>query len=483
MPRTTFARKFDLMDHQVFTAKAIDRNGEGSLVFSDPGTGKTLSVFEAFLTAWEKGEADQLIVLGPLSILQAAWGDDIDKYVDGFYYEVAYAKNRAKAFNSGAPVIITNHDAIKWLAEHREALDPNKRIWLAVDESTAFKNPTAQRTKALMSMAPLFHKRLPMTGTPSPHSVLDYWSQVFIADRGERLGQMFYRYRGQVADAIQVGMNAHAKKWEAKPGAIDMVTQSIADITIRFKLEDCVDIPPCTHTYAYISIPEKLRLMYDQLIEQSVLESESGKIVTAVHAASRSRKILQLLTGSVYDQDGEAVLFHTERAELVMQYVEERAPIAPCVVGFNFHHERDALLKEAKKRKLRVTYIDGTVDQSKRVDIVRAFQDGAYDAVLLHPQAAGHGLTFARARTLIWSSPTENAEHLLQLNARIYRKGQEHKTEIIMVAARDTREVFVYESNLQPKVNRQSNALNVFTDTTKASMDLPARPALVEEVD
>lgn len=473
--RKQYARKLELGEQQQYTADFIMPK-PGALVFSDPGTGKTLSVFESFLRAYEAGEADQMFVFAPLSILQAAWGDDIDKYVDGFYYEIAYSKNRAQAFNSGAPVVITNHDAIKWLAQNRQVIDPNKRIWFVVDESTAYKNPTAQRTKAAMSLAPMFAHRVPMTGTPYPKSILDVWSQAFLADSGERLGNSFFRFRSQVAEPEQVGGNKNAVRWLDKPGAVDQVVQSLADITVRFRLEDCTNIPECSMWYQYVTLPPKLQRQYDELVEQSVLELENGELISAVHAGARSGKIRQLLTGSVYNSEGQSSIVHTDRAELVMQLVEERCPIAPVCVGFNWRHERDALLKEAKKRKLQVAYIDGTVTGGTRTQIVRDFQDGKYDVVLLHPQAAGHGLTFTRARTLIWSSPTENAEHLLQLNARIYRRGQEHKTEIIMIAARDTREVFIYESNLQPKVKKQADGLKIFTDITHAGMAMPSRP-------
>ena len=43
--------------------------------------------------------------------------------------------------------------------------------------------------------------------------------------------------------------------------------------------------------------------------------------------------------------------------------------------------------------------------------------------------------------TTIWCSPTYNAEHYSQFNSRIYRAGQQRRTETIRIAYRDTAEI------------------------------------------
>ena len=85
------------------------------------------------------------LVLAPLSILQASWGDDIKVHARST--TVAYARNRAKAFESNAQIIITNHDAAKWLVKNQHVLDEFDT--LCIDEFTAFKNKDSQRSKAI----------------------------------------------------------------------------------------------------------------------------------------------------------------------------------------------------------------------------------------------------------------------------------------------------------------------------------------------
>ena len=65
----------EAFEHQKITSEFIINN-PATLITSDPGTGKTRSVIDAF--ASRKG--GRMLVLAPLSILGASWGDDIEKF-------------------------------------------------------------------------------------------------------------------------------------------------------------------------------------------------------------------------------------------------------------------------------------------------------------------------------------------------------------------------------------------------------------------
>ena len=156
---------------------------------SDPGTGKTRAFLDAFAARKAAGVSRKALILAPKSILEPAWGNDIVRFTPELRASVAYAKNRIQAFQEDADVYITNHDAVKWLRDNPWAFQ--KITDLCVDESTAFKNPSAQRSKALKKIAPHFEFRSVMSGTPAPNTVTDLWNQAFVLDGGERLGTSF----------------------------------------------------------------------------------------------------------------------------------------------------------------------------------------------------------------------------------------------------------------------------------------------------
>jgi SNF2 family DNA or RNA helicase len=438
-------------DHQTKTTEFI-LNRDATFITSDPGTGKTRSVIDAYA----QRKTGKMLVFAPLSILQSSWGDDIEKFQPDLTYSIAYAKNREEAATADVDVVIVNHDAVKWFDKHPQHLKGFDT--LVVDESTAFKNRTSQRSKAMARISKFFKYRIAMTGTPNPNTVLDTWHQLFILDEGERLGRRFFSFRQAVCTSR---FNGFANEWHDKENAQETVASLIFDINIRFELEECIDMPEHIVSDIMIDLPPKAMKAYKQLLYDSAAELETGA-VTAVHAGARATKLLQLCTGAVYNEDGEIIKCHKQRYDLVMDLVEQRAH---SVVAFNWRHEREALVEEAEKRGIYFGVIDGTTPAADRTKIVESFQNGELQVIFAHPQSAGHGLTLTRGTTTIWCSPTYNAEHYTQFNRRIYRAGQTKRTETIRIAARDTWEVDVYEK-LGGKVFKMSDLLATLKQLT-----------------
>ena len=433
-------------EHQATTTQFILDNPR-VLITSDPGTGKTRSVLDAYAQRRE----GKLLVLAPLSILAASWGDDCTKFQPGLTYAVAYARNRAEAFKADVDIVITNHDAVKWLMKNKQYLDGFDT--LCIDEFTAFKNKDSQRSKAAARLAEHFEYRIAMSGTPNSNTILDIWHPALLVDDGERLGKRFYGFRGAVCTPQ---FNGFANVWVDKPEAQEMVAAAIKDINVRYTLEDCIDMPEQSVNTMYVDLPPKILQQYNTLAEDSVLYTGKGTI-NAIHAGAKVKKLLQLCTGAVYDDHGSSLMVHDARYQLVMDLIQARDH---SLVAFNWRHEREKLTELSEKAGIKYDFIDGTIPAKKRKDIVDRMQAGQLQVVFAHPQSAGHGLTLTRATSVIWASPTYNAEHYQQFNRRIYRAGQTKKTEVIQIAARDTWEPDVYEK-LQDKLGRMEDLLSV----------------------
>lgn len=433
-------------DHQVTTTDFI-LNNPRCLITSDPGTGKTRSVLDAF--AKRKGK---MLVLAPLSILEAAWADDILKFQPDIKYGLAYAKNREKIFKDQQyNVVITNFEAVNFLVKNKHLLKGFDTI--CIDEFTAYKNRTSQRSKNLAKIIDSFKYRIAMSGTPNSNTILDLWHPTYIIDDGQRLGKRFFSFRNQVCTSK---FNGFANEWIDKPDAEESVANVLKDIVIRYALNDCIDLPETSIRTIYTNLSTKTRKAYELLSEESVLYTTTGTI-NAVNAGARVKKLLQLITGAVYDQEGTVQLVHEERYALIIDLIKQRKH---SLVAFNWKHERNHLIELAEKQNISYGVIDGDVNVKDRKSVVDRFQNGHLQVLFAHPQSAGHGLTLTKGTCTIWSSPTYNAEHFQQFNKRIHRAGQTKKTETILIAARDTWEEAVYKK-LDTKMGRMENLLKV----------------------
>lgn len=438
--------------HQEETTKFIVDN-PCCLVTSDPGTGKTRSVLDAHIQ-W----GGRTLVLAPLSILEAAWVDDIKKFQPDINYGVAFAKNRKKVFeDSSYDMVITNFEAVNFLVKNQQLLTTFDN--LVIDEFTAFKNKDAKRSKNAQELIQHFGRRVCMSGTPNTNTILDLWHPVYLVDQGQRLGNRYYSYRNQVCTPQ---FNGFANVWIDKPGIEETVADKLKDINIRFALEDCIDLPDNIMRTVYTNLSPQVARMYKTLAEESVLYTKQGTI-NAINAGARVKKLLQLVSGGVYDENGLTQYIHQERYDLVMDLLDVRNH---SLVAFNWKHERDALVQLAEKRGYTYEVIDGETPAHKRSNIVERFQAGQLKVLFAHPQSAGHGLTLTKATTAIWCSPTYNAEHFQQFNRRIHRSGQTQKTETILIAARDTWEEQVYEK-LSGKLNRMESLLTILNNLHK----------------
>ena len=444
---------FKPFEHQSATTDHILKNPR-CLITSDPGTGKTRSVLDALLN-----RGSRTLVLAPLSILEASWADDIAKFTPQITYAVAYAKNRVQAFSGNEQIVITNHDAVKWLLKNKEVLAGFDT--LVIDEFTAFKNKDSQRSKALKNLKDHFDYRIAMSGTPNSNTILDIWHPMLLVDDGERLGHRFFSFRGSVCTSR---FNGFAQEWVDKDDAELSVAAAIGDINIRYQLEECLTMPEQTVSTLQVQLPSKIMQQYKQLCDDNVLYTGTATI-NAVHAGAKVKKLLQLCTGAIYDEHGVVQNVHSGRYELVMQLVSERKH---SLVAFNWKHEKNHMTAMADSMGIKYGVIDGDTPAHHRKDVVDRMQAGQLQVVFCHPQSAGHGLTMTKATAVIWASPTYNAEHYQQFNRRIYRAGQTQRTEIIQIAARDTWEPDVYEK-LAGKLERMDELLDILNKLKQAA--------------
>ena len=399
----------------------------------------------------------------PTTLMASAWAADIEKFAPELSYSLAYANQRDEAFAMQTDVVIINTDGVKWLLQNSKLLYAFDH--LVVDEITAFKHPTSQRTKALMKIRKHFKYRYGLTGTPNANSVTELWSQILIIDDGERLGLSFSKFRNSTQTPTQVGPSANHLKWTDKPGIAQAVERLLADITIRHAFEDVMTHVPANHRDTkHFTLNKKTKAIYDKM-ESAAVVALQQRVISAVHAASLRTKLLQIASGAVYagDDENSYEVVDRQRYELIADLVEERDH---SIVFFNCRHQRDELAREFVKRGGVFATIDGSTPQRERDVIVSDYQAGRYRTLLLHPRTGAHGLTLTRGTTTIIASPIYEADLLKQAIHRVYRGDQNKVTNTILVCATGTVEDLVYEK-LFDKEARMTDLLTLI-NTRKA---------------
>lgn len=446
---------YTLYPHQQKTVDFLDKNDK-AFIASTMGTGKTLCIIEDIVNKLKQNRNQKFLILAPKSILHAVWEEDFKKFAPGVDVQVCTAPTakREKAFKQHASVYITNIDALAWLNKQPGSFWKNY-TYIAIDESTAIKNNTA-RTKAALTLRVAFKYRRCMSGTPIAGPITDLFFQYYFLDDGDRLGTSYYKFRDRYMQPHRVGFNMHAVNWVNKETAEEETAELVKDITIRYVLEDVVQMPSrLTYNYKY-QLNTKTRKAYEDMRRATQVQLQTGT-VDAINATALTTKLLQIASGSVYDTStGTAHLVDTQRYELVLDLV---AQTDHAVVFYNWQSQREEMMKLAAQRKLSATFIDGKVSTNERSKRVTEFQNGDYQVIFLQVKAASHGITLTRAATTIWSCPSYLADYYQQANARVYRIGQTQRTITINIEAENTLEQLVYL-----KLNDKLSSIELLTE-------------------
>lgn len=427
---------------------------------SDPGTGKT-AVRVLVYAKRRKNKGGKLLVLAPRTLLRNVWFNDFKKFAPHLIVSIANANNRAAAFAAKADVYVTNVDAVKWLAQQKKEFF-SQFSEIVIDESTCYKHHSSQRSKAAARIMKFFKYKALLTGTPNSNSITDVWHQVYLLDGGRRLGNSFYAFRNSVCTPVQVGRSAQMVQWQDREGAEEAVFGLISDIVVRHKFEDCVDIPP-NHRYSVeFEMLQRQREAYEQLKATQMLwlkqAASATPAVLAINAAAVATKLLQVASGAVYESPDKYHVIDTSRYELVLDKALE---CAHSIVVYQWKHQRDLLIAEAERRKIKFCVLDSKTSDVNREMYVAGYQKGLYRILFGHPKNIAHGLTLTKGTRTIWASPTHDLEWFTQGSKRQYRMGQTQKTETIIIVAKDTHDERAY-ANMLGKNTRMTNLLDLF---------------------
>ena len=413
---------FQPFEHQKSTAEFLISNRK-AFCFNEQGTGKTASVIWAVDYLMNLGVVKRVLVVCPLSIMKSAWQADLFKFALHRTVSVAYgsAKKRKEILNAGAEFVIVNFDGVSILKNEiiRGGFD-----LIVIDEASAYKNPRTVRWKDMREVCRIVKGLWMLTGTPAAQSPVDaYGLAKLINPKG--VAPFF----GQFRDQVMIKITDY--RWVPRPEA-KAIVRNVLQPAIRFEKKDCLDLPSVTFMDRDAPMTAQQRKYYKTLAKQMLIEA-AGEDISAVNAAVKVSKLLQIACGSVYTDTGEVIDFDaSERLNVVQEVVDECSNKVLIFVPFS--HSIEMVRRHLTKNGVSCEVINGDVNVNKRAEIVQLFQTSTDPKVLIiQPQAASHGLTLTAADTIIWYAPCTSVETYLQANARIDRPGQVNPMTVVHV--------------------------------------------------
>lgn len=438
-------------DHQVTTAEFFTLN-ERCICLNDMGTGKTLSVCWAADYLMEMKRVQRMIIVCPKSTMNSVWAQEFADHFLSKRRVVVLSGDRArrkKLLAEPADVYIINHDGLKVIKDELLArTDIN--LWV-IDESRAFSNADSQRHKLIASLIKPTDMQWQLTATPCPNAPTDAWGLAKLLHGRRVVPALFSTFKNDTM------MQITEYKWIPKPGAYEKA-YAILQPGIRFKKEDCLDLPDVTFQTHMCSMSPDQQAAYKAMVT-SLVANVSGTDITAANAAVKVTKLLQVCLGSMYDEFGNGHdIDSRDRLALCEQLVEQAR--RKVIVFVPFTAALDKVVAHLSKR-WNVAKVDGSVSDGKRAQIFSDFQNSPHPRVLVaHPKVAAHGLTLTAADMTIWYGPITQLELFEQANNRMNRPGQTFKMTVAMIASTMLEQNW-YQA-LKGKQDMQNSTLELF---------------------
>lgn len=444
--------KFEPFAHQKTTASFLSLRHR-AFCFNEQGTGKTASVIWAADYLMKLGKVKRVLVLCPLSIMRSAWQEDLFKFAMHRSCSVAHGTSaqRAKVINAGAEFVIINYDGVGVV---RDELISGGFDLIVVDEANAYKNAQTARWTDLNKIIKATNPRVWMlTGTPAAQSPVDAYGLAKMLDV-PNCPKYFASFRTSTMQLVT------RFRWAPRPEATEIVHR-VLQPAIRFAKKDCLDLPDVTHVDRDAPLTPQQKKYYTRLKLELLIESD-GEEVSAVNAAAKLNKLLQISCGAVYTDNKEVLEFDVaNRMNVVLEVIREASH--KVLVFVPFTHTIELLRDRLEKEGISAAVINGEVSMNKRSDTFQRFQEQKDPHVLIiQPQAASHGVTLTAADTIIWYSPVTSVETYLQANARIDRAGQRNPMTVVHIQGSDV-ERHVY-AMLRGSIGHHKNLVELYRD-------------------
>ena len=294
-------------------------------LFLQMGLGKTVITLTALDQLLQTGDTEHTLVIAPLNVARTVWAEEAQKWDHLQHLTcrkiLGTAQQRREAIAAPADLHIINRDNVSWLVKYcRDTLHRWPWDTVIIDELSSFKSRQTDRWKSLVKTLPSTQRIIGLTGTPAPNGLLDLWPQIYLLDRGLRLGRTITAYRNQY---FRPGRSNGHIVYEYIPltGADGAIHRRISDICMSMSAEDYIKLPDRIFREVPVQLPEKAMKAY-KAMERDMVMTLQGTEITAASAAVVCNKLLQLSSGAVYDEDGQVHLVHDEKIKALQEIVD-----------------------------------------------------------------------------------------------------------------------------------------------------------------
>ncbi len=394
--------------------------GLGALLADDMGLGKTVQVLALLLRAAEKKEGGAALVVAPVSLL-GNWAEEAARFAPALRVSVCEARKPICLEGLGAgELVLASYGQVASRLPDFAAVEWDM---LVLDEAQAIKNPDSQRARAVCSLRA--RARLCLTGTPVENSLLDLWSQMRFLNPGLFGTRSSFQRRFR----------------KTTPEQLALLRQALSPLVLRrTKAEVLQQLPALTEITEWVEFSREERALYESLRRAAVAKLGQGEAIPGgghigiLAELTRLRRACCHGKLALRDFAGSS----TKLAAMAERVETLRTAGRRVLIFSQFTDVLDLAESALQKAGCSSLRLDGRTPAAQRSEIVREFQKGGADALLISLKAGGAGLNLTAADYVILLDPWWNPAAEAQAAGRSHRLGQQQPVTLCRYVVRGT---------------------------------------------
>jgi len=457
--------------HQL-TALEKSWHKENFAYFMEMGTGKTKVLIDNLAMLYDKGKVDGVIIVAPKGVVKTWYEQELPTHLPDHIENVTvlWQPNITKKQQEKLETLYEIGTALHILIMNVEALSTDKgvkfarkflashRSMMAIDESTTIKNPSAKRTKNIISLGKHAKYRRIMTGSPITKNPLDLYTQCEFLDPWLLDFASYYAFRNRYAEMKTMHIRGRSIQVVHAFQNLSELSDKVKNFSYRVLKEDCLDLPPKTFMKRHVSLTTDQKKIYEQMKKQAMAVL-NGKVKSTMTVLTQLMRLHQITCGHFTADDGSTQAVESNRLNELMSVLDETE--GKAIIWANYQLSVGEIIQKIIKEYGEDSYVHyyGLTSQEERQDNIRKFQNDPKCRFLIGtPQTGGYGITLTQANTVIYYSNSYDLEKRLQSEDRAHRIGQQKNVTYIDLIAEDTVDEKIVKA-LRNKINIASEVM------------------------
>lgn len=433
--------------------------------FMEMGTGKTKLAIDEAGILWTEGKIDTMLIFAPKGVYRN-WIRELGVHMS-VPFTVQYwesgggnkdKQRRLEALLTPDPsclrILVINIEAIQTKGIATKYVDKfvsSGRCYINIDESTSIKSPTSGRTKEAIAIGRKCAYRRISSGSPSPNSPLDLYSQFDFLESGLIGTRSYFNFRARYAVMQQKVFGGRKVQVVVGYRNVGDLNKYVSEHSFRKLKEECMDLPPKTYRSLDVELTDEQQRLYAQMRDEAFAEFEGG-FTSSQNAITTMMRLQQILCGHIKDADGNLHRVNSNRIETIMDDLEGVS--GACIIWSRFRPEVEDIVA-----KLRENYGEASVAQyhggntnTRESEAQRYMDDDKCRFMVSTQQSGGYGNTWLKGVNTYYASNSFHLDHRLQSEDRPHRGGQTEKCTYTDLIARGTLDEKLIKA-LRAKIN------------------------------